>query len=86
MSAICPPCDAIITLRESTWEPTYKEDGIKAAFMAWRPLNWSPARAVACRFYERHCMKVASAVAWKNGTIPGLVYRLTAPLIEALGE
>jgi hypothetical protein len=31
---------------------------------------------VACRFYERHCMKVAGTVDWKNGTIPGLVYRL----------
>jgi hypothetical protein len=31
---------------------------------------------VARRFYERHGMKVAGAVAWKNGTIPGLVYRL----------
>ena len=32
--------------------------------------------AVACRFYERHGMKVAGTVAWKNRTIPGLVYRL----------
>jgi hypothetical protein len=32
--------------------------------------------AVACRFYERRRMKVAGTVAWKNGTIPGLVYRL----------
>jgi hypothetical protein len=32
--------------------------------------------AVACRFYERHGMKVAGTVDWKNGTIPGLVYRL----------
>jgi hypothetical protein len=32
--------------------------------------------AVACRFYERNGMKVAGTVDWKNGTIPGLVYRL----------
>jgi len=32
---------------------------------------------VACRFYERHRVRVAGAVAWKNGTIPGLVYRLS---------
>jgi len=32
--------------------------------------------AVACRFYERHGMEVAGTVAWKNGTIPGTVYRL----------
>jgi hypothetical protein len=32
--------------------------------------------AVACRFYERHGMKVAGTVTWKNRTIPGLVYRL----------
>lgn len=31
---------------------------------------------VACRFYERHGMKVVGTVAWKNRTIPGLVYRL----------
>jgi hypothetical protein len=31
---------------------------------------------VACRFYERHGMKVVGAVAWKNRAIPGLVYRL----------
>jgi hypothetical protein len=31
---------------------------------------------VACRFYERQGMEVAGSVAWKNGTIPGLVYRL----------
>lgn len=31
---------------------------------------------VACRFYERHCMEVCGAVAWKNGTIPGLIYCL----------
>jgi hypothetical protein len=30
----------------------------------------------ACRFYERQCMNVAGCVAWKNGTIPGLVYAL----------
>jgi hypothetical protein len=33
--------------------------------------------AVARRFYERHGMKVAGIMAWKNGTIPGLVYRLS---------
>lgn len=32
--------------------------------------------SVACRFYERQGMKVAGTVAWKNGTLPGLVYRL----------
>jgi ribosomal protein S18 acetylase RimI-like enzyme len=32
--------------------------------------------SVACRFYERHGMKVAGTVDWKNGTILGLVYRL----------
>jgi len=31
---------------------------------------------VACRFYERNGMKVAGTVAWKNRTMPGLVYRL----------
>jgi len=31
---------------------------------------------VACQFYERHGMKVAGTVDWKNGTVPGLVYRL----------
>jgi hypothetical protein len=31
---------------------------------------------VACRFYERQSMNVTGIVAWKNGTIPGLVYRL----------
>jgi hypothetical protein len=31
---------------------------------------------VACRFYERHGMKVVGTVAWKKRTIPGLVYRL----------
>jgi hypothetical protein len=34
--------------------------------------------AVACEFYERHGMKVVGTVVWKNRTIPGLVYRLTA--------
>lgn len=33
--------------------------------------------AVACRFYERHGMTVAGTAAWKNSTIPGLVYRLS---------
>ena len=32
--------------------------------------------SVACRFYERQGMEVAGNVAWKNGTIPGVVYRL----------
>jgi FR47-like protein len=32
--------------------------------------------AVACRFYERHGMRVAGTVAWKKKTIPELVYRL----------
>ena len=31
---------------------------------------------IARRFYERHGMTVAGTVAWKNGEIPGLVYRL----------
>jgi len=31
---------------------------------------------IACRFYERHGLKVVGTVAWKNGRIPGLVYRL----------
>jgi FR47-like protein len=34
--------------------------------------------AIARRFYKHHGMKVAGTVAWKNSTIPGLVYRLTA--------
>lgn len=33
--------------------------------------------AVACRFYERQGMEVGGSVAWKGGTIPGLVYKLT---------
>jgi hypothetical protein len=33
--------------------------------------------AVARRFYERHGIKVVGTVAWKNRTIPGLVYRLS---------
>jgi AcrR family transcriptional regulator len=32
---------------------------------------------VARRFYERLGMRVAGTVAWKNSTIPGLVYRLS---------
>lgn len=32
--------------------------------------------AVARRFYERRRMKFVGTVAWKNKTIPGLVYRL----------
>ena len=31
---------------------------------------------VACRFYGRQGMKIEGTVAWKNGTISGLVYRL----------
>jgi len=31
---------------------------------------------VACRFYEKHGMKVVGKVAWSGGTIPGVVYRL----------
>jgi len=31
---------------------------------------------VACQFYERNGMRGAGTVAWKNSTIPGLVYRL----------
>jgi len=31
--------------------------------------------AVARRFYERNGMKIVGTVAWKNRTIPGLVYR-----------
>ena len=31
---------------------------------------------IACRFYERHGMKVAGTVAWKKRTIPGQVYKL----------
>jgi hypothetical protein len=30
----------------------------------------------ACDFYERHGMKVVGTVAWKRGTVSGLVYRL----------
>lgn len=33
--------------------------------------------AVARAFYERHGMRLAGSVAWKNRTIPGLVYRLS---------
>lgn len=32
---------------------------------------------VACRFYERHGMTVTGGVAWKNGTVPGLIFTLT---------
>ena len=39
-------------------------------------LSVRTGNAVACRFYERHSMKVAGTVDWKNGTIPGLVYLL----------
>lgn len=34
---------------------------------------------VACRFYERLGMNVAGIVAWKNGTVRGLVYKLAKP-------
>lgn len=34
------------------------------------------ANTVACRFYERQGMRVAGAVAWRNGTVPGRVYKL----------
>lgn len=33
--------------------------------------------AVARRFYERHWMRIAGTVAWKSGTVPGLIYKLT---------
>jgi hypothetical protein len=33
--------------------------------------------AVACKFYERHGMKVAGKVSWSGGAIPGLVYHRT---------
>jgi len=33
--------------------------------------------AVACRFYERHGMKIAGKVSWSGGSIPGLVFRLS---------
>jgi len=42
----------------------------------------SDLRAVACRFYKRHGMKVVGTVAWKNRTIPGLVYRLSPQMRE----
>lgn len=32
---------------------------------------------IACRFYERKGMRIAGAVAWAGGTIPGLVYKLS---------
>ena len=35
---------------------------------------------VACQFYERNGMKIAGNVAWKKGTIPGHVYRLSLPV------
>ena len=31
---------------------------------------------IACRFYKLHGMKVAGTIAWKGGTVPGLVYCL----------
>jgi hypothetical protein len=39
-------------------------------------LSVRKANTVACRFYEKHGMKVVGTVAWKKRTIPGLVYRL----------
>lgn len=39
-------------------------------------LSVRKGNAIARRFYERHGMKVVGTVVWKNGTIPGLVYRL----------
>jgi hypothetical protein len=41
-------------------------------------LSVRKGNGVACEFYERHGMKVEGTVAWKNRTVPGLVYRLTA--------
>jgi hypothetical protein len=38
-------------------------------------LSVRAANEVACRFYERHGMRVAGKVAWSGGTLPGLVYR-----------
>ncbi len=35
---------------------------------------------VACRFYERHGMKVAGNVAWKKRTVPGFIYKLAIQL------
>lgn len=37
-------------------------------------LSVRSANEVACRFYERHGMKVVSKVAWSGGTLPGLIY------------
>jgi len=37
-----------------------------------------PQNVVACRFYERHGMKIEGTVASAGGLIPGLVYRLTS--------
>ena len=39
-------------------------------------LSVRKANTVACQFYERHGMNVAGAVAWKNATVPGAVYKL----------
>jgi hypothetical protein len=39
---------------------------------------------VACQFYKRNGMKVAGAVAWKNGTIPGHVYGLPSNTVESV--
>jgi hypothetical protein len=33
---------------------------------------------VTCQFYARNGMKIEGIVAWKNRTIPGLVYRLNS--------
>lgn len=39
-------------------------------------LSVRKSNTVACRFYEKHGMKVVGKVAWSGGTLPGLVYRL----------
>jgi FR47-like protein len=39
---------------------------------------------VACRFYERHGMKIAGKVAWSGGTLSGLIYKLVLPRGEQL--
>jgi hypothetical protein len=40
-------------------------------------LSVRESNAVARDFYERHGMKVVGKVSWSQGTLPGLVYRLT---------
>ena len=34
--------------------------------------------SIACRFYERHGMRVAGTVAWSHGSIPGLIFKLSS--------